>query len=347
MPGPKGPVGLRAVARLAEVSAATASRALRPGTPVAAATRDRVLAAARALDYAVPRVTELPVLIAVLARFPNQWYFAEAHRALEERLGTGEQRIVLHNLSDAEGRRRFFDQVLPRGHVDGVVVVSTSFDEAEQRALDGLGVPIVVVGGHVPGRPTFGIDEQAAARTATEHLIGLGHRQVGMISFDPDDPVGQESTAARTRGFHAALTDSGLTVEPDWIIPAAGSRMAGGVAAAELLLSRPRLPTAIFAMSDELAIGALRALRRAQLRVPGHLSVVGFDDHEMAEFLDLTTVHQPVGQQARAAADVLTGLQAQGERSPSGAGEAHVPDVRLPVRLVVRGTTGPPGAGVD
>ena len=323
-------VGIRDVAHRAGVSAATATRSLRPGSTVPHATRDRVLAAARDLGYHRPRVAQQSPLIGVLARFPGQWYFAEALTELERSLAAAERRIVLHAVGDPVGRRRFFDRVLPLGQLDGLVVVSTSFDPAERRALESLRIPVVVIGGHLPGHRTVGIDEAAAARTATEHLIGLGHRDIGLIAFEPADQVGDETTRARTAGFTAALTGSGLRVNPDWVVPAVGPRMAGGFRAAELLLSRPRLPTALFTMSDELAIGALHAVRRARLSVPEHLSVVGFDDHEMAAYVDLTTIRQSVAEQARAAVRLLLDPDAPAET------------LELPVRLVVRGTTGPP-----
>ena len=295
---------IRLVARRAGVSPSTASRALRD-TLVTTATRDRVLAAARDLGYVLPARAGDAHLVAVLTRFPSQWYFAEAITALELALVGQGRRAVLHNMSQPASRAAFFDDNPGRGRLEAIVVVSTSFSAREQEILDGLEIPIVVIGGHLPGRPTAGIDERAGARMATEHLIGLGHRQIGMLSFDPDDPVGVETTSDRRRGFEDALVSSDIAINPDWMISAKGSRMAGGLRAAEQLLSRPQLPTAIFAMSDELAIGALRGIRRAGLTVPGHLSMVGFDDHEMAEFTDLTTVHQPVEEQVRAAAAML------------------------------------------
>jgi DNA-binding LacI/PurR family transcriptional regulator len=321
---------IRLVARRAGVSASTASRALRD-TLVTPATRDRVLAAARELGYVLPTRAGDAGLVAVLTRFPSQWYFAEAITALEQALVEQGHRVVLHNMSRPESRAAFFDDDPGRGRLHAVVVISTSFTAPEQEILAALEIPIVVVGGHLPGRPTASIDERAGARTATEHLIGLGHRQIGMLSFDPDDPVGVETTTDRRRGFEDALEASSIAINPDWMISAEGSRMAGGRRAAEQLLSRPQLPTAIFAMSDELAIGALRSIRRAGLTVPGHLSVVGFDDHEMAEFVDLTTIHQPVEDQVRAAAAMLA-TPDPGARS----------GVQLPVRIVVRGTTSPP-----
>ncbi|GAA3639013.1 LacI family DNA-binding transcriptional regulator [Microlunatus ginsengisoli] len=322
--------GIREVARRAGVSPATASRSLRGNPSVSAATRDRVLAAARELAYSLPRTPDHIPLIGVLARFPSQWYFAEAISAIEQTLAPADHRMVLHNIGGAENRRRFFERVLPLGQLDGIVVVSSSFDPVERAALDRTGLPITVVGGYVPGRPGVGIDEEAAARVATQHLIGLGHRDIGLISFDPNETVGLATTRARRHGFDAALADAGLRERPEWIVIADGSRMAGGVTVAEQLLTQPRLPTALFAMSDELAIGALQALRRAGLSVPGHVSVVGFDDHEMAAYMDLTTIAQPVREQAREATRLLLDGATGDDRQRS-----------LPVRLVVRGTTGP------
>ncbi len=321
---------IRDVAKRAGVSASTASRALRPDSVVAAATRDHVLKAAADLAYSLPRSPLRLRLISVLARFPTQWYFAEAIAAVEQTLSDADYRMVLTDIGEPERRRRFFERVLPLGQIDGLVIVSTSFDRLERRALDRAGVPIAAVGGYAPGYPCVGIDEEAAARTATEHLIGLGHREIGMLAFQPEDSVGMDSARARARGFERALLDNGLDLNREWTIQAKGSRMDGGVRAAERLLSLPRLPTALFAMSDELAIGAIRAARRAGLTVPGHLSIIGFDDHEMAEFLDLTTIHQPVEQQAREAARMVIDEIEHGPEKTA-----------LPVRLVVRGTTAP------
>ena len=321
------PSSIRVVARRAGVSPSTASRSLRQGTVVAVATRDKVLKAARELGYQLPRSPGGTRLIAVLARYPSQWFFAEAITAVEHVLAARGQRLVLHNMSDRGSRTAFFDSALPQGQFDGVIVISTSFNTTEQEALLRLPVPGVVIGGYLPGWPTIGVNETAAARAATQHLIGLGHRQIGLLSFEPADPVGIETTNARRRGYERALAENELAADPRWIITGEGSRMAGGHRAAEHLLSQPQLPTAVFAMSDELAIGALQAFRRAGLTVPGSLSIIGFDDHEMAEHVDLTTIHQPVTQQAQLAAVRL------------GSPTEHT---NLAFRLRVRGTTGPP-----
>ena len=260
---------IRDVARRAGVSPSTVSRSLRGYSSVAAPTRNRVLRAASELGYSLRQAPDRPKLIGVVARFPAQWYFAEAITGIEQTLVGSGFRLVLHNVGEPASRRHFFERVVPLGQVDGLVILSSSFDDVERRALDRLGVPITVIGGHAPGLSRAGIDEQTAARMATRHLIGLGHRKIGVIAFAPDDFVGHDTTDARRDGFESAMSEAGLPVTPEWIIPAEGSRMAGGVKATEELLTQPALPTALFAMSDELAIGALQTLQRAgNLRAP-------------------------------------------------------------------------------
>jgi DNA-binding LacI/PurR family transcriptional regulator len=220
-----------------------------------------------------------------------------------------------------------------RRRVDAVLTVASSFDPAEQAALRALRVPLAVVGGHVAGFPRVGIDDAAGATAAVRHLLVLGHRDVAMISGDPRDPHGRVTTSARRAGFEAALTEAGIEPSPDRVV-AEPWGVTGGMRAMAQLLSGRRLPTGVFAESDEMALGALQTLRRAGLEVPGRVSLVGFDDHEMALAGDLTTVAQPVRRQGRLAAQLL--LQVLAGTSPADG------DVLLPTRLVVRGSTGPP-----
>lgn len=329
-------IGVRDVARLAGVSAATVSRSLRGSATVSAATRERVLRAASELEYVPPAPVPAPgatLTVAVLARFPTAWFFAEAIRGVEQVLSTAGFGTLLHNLGDPAGRAQFFATLPVRGRVDGIIVVASAFDDGERAALDSLDVPVTVVGGDLPGRARVGVDDRAGARAAVRHLVGLGHRDVGLVSFDPDEACGRHTTQLRRLGFADALAEAGLTDRDEWTV-AEGADVTAGGRAAERLLSGARLPTAVFAMSDELAFGLVRTLRRAGVDVPGRVSVIGFDDHEMAAVSDLTTIAQPVRRQgelaARALVEALAGGESQG--------------VELPTRLVVRGTTAPPPA---
>lgn len=323
---------VRDVARRAGVSATTVSRGLRGMTTVTPATRVRIEAAATELGYRRPRRRGAGELVAVITRYPAQWFYAESIDAVERTLRGSGYSVVLFGVADAAGRANTMARIGELPDLSGVIVISTSFDDPDRRLLEALGVPVVVIGGWMPGLPRFGIDDEAAARMATRHVLALGHREVGLISFQPDDAVGYDTTDARRRGFEEAMAEAGLDVQQRWVLPRE-STVRGGVRAAEDLLSQPRLPTAIVAMSDEMALGALWTVRRAGITVPQRLSIIGIDDHEMAAGSDLTTVAQPVAEQAQRAARHL--LELVGEQ------RGDVANVDLPVRLVVRASTGP------
>ena len=330
-----GRVGVRDVARRAGVSPATVSRSLHGATSVSAATRERVLRAATELAYVLPGPPVRPgatMTVGVLARFPTQWFFAEAISGVEQVLSAAGFGTLLHNLGDPAGRAHFFATLPVRGRVDGLIVVASAFDEPERDAIASLGVPVTVVGGELPGRPRIGVDDRAGARAAVAHLVGLGHRDIALVSFDPDEACGRHTTRIRREGFADVLGQAGIPARDEWTVDE-GAGIEAGTRAAERLLSCSALPTAVFAMSDELAFGLVRTLRRAGVEVPGQVSVIGFDDHEMAAVSDLTTIAQPVRRQGELAARTL--LDALGGTEPQ-------PWVDLPTRLVVRGSTGPP-----
>lgn len=333
-----GQAGILDVARRAGVSPSTVSRSLRGSAKVSEATRARVLRAAAELAYVPsPAASRLASgrtsAIGVIVPFATRWFFSEVVTGIEGPLREAGYDLLLYNVGDPAGRRRFFAELPLRRRVDAVVTVASAFAPAEQAALRGLRVPLAVVGGHVPGFPRVGIDDAAGATAAVRHLLLLGHRDVVMISGDPHDALGRATTSARRAGFEAALAEAGVEPAPDRVV-AEPWGVAGGMRAMAQLLSRRELPTGVFAESDEMALGGLRTLRRAGLDVPGRVSLVGFDDHEMAPAGDLTTVAQPVRQQGELAARLL--LQVLAGTAPAAA------DVVLPTRLVVRGSTGPP-----
>lgn len=333
MPAAEGkPATVRDVARLAGVSATTVSRALRGMAAVAPETRIRIEAAAERLGYRVPRHSGAGELVALITRYPAQWFCAESINTVEQTLRGSGRDLVLFGVGDDVGRANMTTRLAKNVGVVGLVIVATSFGDAERCVIEALDLPTVVIGGWLPGLPRVGIDDEAAARMATRHVLALGHHDVGLIEFAPDDGVGHETTTARRRGFTAAMSEAGVEVQPRWML-SRESTVRGGVRAAEDLMSLPKLPTALVAMSDEMALGALWTLRRAGITVPQRLSIIGFDDHEMASGSDLTTIAQPVEDQARQATEHLLGLLAGQPREPLNRD--------LPVRLVVRGSTGP------
>jgi len=329
------------VARRAGVSVATVSRALRDLPNVSVDTRERVLIAAHELEYtasplAAALVTGRTRSVGVIAADADSWFFAEVLRGLEEGLRDRGYDLVLHVLPAGLRREQFFIGLPVRRRVDALVVAGLRLTDAELRTLRQLRLPIACVAESLDGVHTERIDNEAAAQLAVEHLIGLGHTRIAMIGGAPD---GHElsAPAARTRGYRAALVAAGLSPGP---VRDGGFTPAGGAAAmAELLDCPDGPPSAVFCQSDEMAFGALQTLQRAGIRVPDQVSVVGFDDHELADAFQLTTVGQPISAQGAAAARWLTaGLEAL---QPS-VGQPSAADSLHPVRLVRRGSTAPP-----
>jgi LacI family transcriptional regulator, repressor for deo operon, udp, cdd, tsx, nupC, and nupG len=328
------------VARRAGVSVATVSRALRGLPNVSVETRERVLSAAHELEYtasplAAALVTGRTRSVGVIAADTDSWFFAQVLRGLEEGLRDDGYDLVLHVLPAGARRELFFTGLPVRRRVDALVVAGLRLTDAELHILRQLRLPIACVAEALDGVHTERIDNEAAARLAVEHLIGLGHTRIAMIGGDPEGPQ-QSAPAARTRGYRTALAAAGLAPGP---VRDGGFTPAGGVVAmTDLLHCAEGPPSAVFCQSDEMAFGALQALQRARIRVPDEISVVGFDDHELAAAFELTTIGQPISGQGAAAARWLTaGLDALPTLDPPPGGDAvH------PVRLVRRGSTAPP-----
>ena len=330
------------VARLAGVSTATVSRALRGLPVVSDETRARVAQAASALGYvASPNASRLAGgrtgSVGVVVPRITRWFFATVVEAAEETLHQAGWDLLLYNLGGHEqARRRLLDTQALQKRVDAVMLVATPLQPDDFTAVVGLRVPGVTVssGTPVPGWPSIRIDDVAAAREAADHLIGLGHTRIAHLSGDPDDELAFTTPLDRRAGYQSALRDAGLVDDPDLDLKT-DFTVSGGERATERLLLRGEPPTAIFAACDEMAMGAMRALRKARLLVPDDVSVIGIDDHDLAAALGLTTVAQPAAEQRRLGA--ITLLQAlSGGQSASGRQEL------LPTRLVVRESTAPP-----
>jgi DNA-binding LacI/PurR family transcriptional regulator len=325
------------VARLAGVSAATVSRALRGLPHVSEATRRRVQEAASELSYvASPAGTGLASgrtrTVGVVVPLATRWFFSQVVAAAEGVLSARDYDVLLYNLGDEAGRARFFDRMPLRRRVDAVLVIALPMTEEESAKLGSLRVPVVVVGAHPSVFPTVRIDDDAGARQAVQHLLNLGHRSITMISALEDKDPGFASAPQRRAGYRDALAH----VERVDHVVAGSWGLEGGARAMEAVLAEERLPTAVFAEYDEMAFGALLTLRRAGLSVPGDLSIVGFDDHAMSAVVELTTVSQPVHEQGELAATLLIDGMGDPPQEPV--------DIVLPTRLVIRGTTAPPTA---
>lgn len=328
------------VAARAGVSVATVSRALRGLPNVAPSTRNRVLAAAAALHYvADPNASRLAAgktrTIGIVVPLFTQWFFTQVVAGAEGVLAASGHDLLLYSVGGHEGQERFLDRLPFRKRVDGLVMIDVPLTEAQQDRLASAETPVVLVGVRSSRFPTVTIDNEAAATTATRHLLNLGHRRIGLISGVPDDPLHTPTPLERRIGYRRALAEAGVELRPDLDVSGNFS-MQGGAEAMAQLLAVDRPPTAVFSQSDEMAIGALRTIRDAGLDVPGDVSVVGFDDHEAARYVGLTTIHQAVMAHGEVAAELLVGRLRDG--CDDGSDPTHVV---MSTKLVVRATTGP------
>lgn len=327
------------MARLAGLSTATVSRALRGLPNVSAEARAKVLAAARELDYvSSPSASRLASgqthSIGVVTPYLGRWFFGQVLSGAEEVLRAAGYDVLLYALPDDASRAGFFARMPLRRRVDGVLVLTLPMEAVEIEQLGALGVPLGSVGVPGPGISCVSIDDAAAARVAVNHLINLGHERIALIGGGPSEPIHFTVPRDRLAGYRGAMADAGLQV-PDGYEADGAFTFAGGEAAMAGLLSLSHPPTAVFAESDEMALGAMRTIRHSGLQCPDDISIVGFDDHELADVMDLTTIAQPVHEQGRIAAQLL--LERIGGAEPA--------DRHLPTRIVPRASTSPPGGG--
>ncbi|HKD99108.1 MAG TPA: LacI family DNA-binding transcriptional regulator [Micromonosporaceae bacterium] len=331
---PEPAATLAEVAREAGVSIATASRVLNNSPRVSPDAHRRVCAAASRLRYvrqraAAPATGRGVRSVAVVVHAEHRRLFGDAFFSrLITAAGAAlaEHDVALLVVSVTEASRPTVGRYLHGGHVDGLIVVSDHGRQPLAGSLPTLGIPVAVVGRPLQPStaPYVDADNRGGARRAVEYLVEHGRRAVAHIAGPPDMVAG----ADRLAGYRDALRDN-----PDLPVAYGDWTQAAGVhAMARLLDQRPRLD-AVFAASDAMAIGALRALARAGRRVPDDVAVVGFDDHPLAQRVTpaLTTVRQPIEEFGVVAARYL--LAASGAPGPLPAATI------LPTTLVVRDST--------
>ncbi len=231
-------------------------------------------------------------------------------------------------------------RALSRATVDGFVAIGLSHAHPEVEQLRRAGVPIVLVDSDpFPEYGSVEIDDEAGARAAAEHLLALGHRDFLVIGVEPpaQGAAAQRGgvTARRLAGYRAALAERGLEL-PEERVLVGPATIPGGLACLRRAWAAGLRPTAVLAMSDAMAIGAMSAAREQGLVVPADLSIVGFDDIDLSQYTEppLTTVHQPIRRKGEEAVRLLLATMDRRDGTP-------LEHRRLETRLVVRGSSGP------
>jgi DNA-binding LacI/PurR family transcriptional regulator len=331
------------VAEKAGVSKTAVSFAFNNPDRLNSTTASRILDIAQELGYRPDPVARMltqrrtgaigvltPQDLSVIFANPFFGTFSAGIAGVAEEAGYG-----LHFISPLHGS---LTRAIHRATVDGVVAIGLTIDHPEINEIRRAGLPMVMVDSDVVGEvASVDVDDEGGARLAAAHLIELGHRDVAILAIDgPRSTTAGESgvVGRRRRGYRETLATAGIDVAPD-AVAIGPSTTAGGIDAVERLWAGGRRPTAILAMSDAMAIGALRAVRSHGLSVPAEISIVGFDDIELAQSTDppLTTVHQPVRGKGEAAVRLLLSVIEGRDQRPGHR--------RLDTRLIVRGSTGP------
>jgi DNA-binding LacI/PurR family transcriptional regulator len=335
---------LRDVAALAGVSKATASRVLNSSVQVDPETRERVLAAMAELDYTPSSLARRlsfgrTLTISVVTSFLTRPQAAERLRGVDAVLSDSEFDLVIYNVETVERRDHYLRALALAQRTDGLLVMSLPPREEDVQRLASAAIPVVVVDAHAPvveGLPHVIGDDVRGGEVAVRHLLEIGHRRIAFLGDAFDNPFGFTSSRHRYAGFERALAGAGSTPGAELVALGAHGRYEARALARTLLRAQDR-PTAIFAGSDTQALGVLTAARQVGLSVPEDLSVVGYDDIEVADYVGLTTVRQGLFESGRLAAEMLLGEIRSRSTVP--------PSIVLSPELVVRGTTAPPKEG--
>ncbi|MFF5076259.1 LacI family DNA-binding transcriptional regulator [Actinoplanes sp. NPDC000266] len=328
-------VGISDVAARAGVSEATVSRVLNKRGVVAPRTRMAVEEAIRDLGYDRGAQSQLVIVLTPGLATP---FFGRLCELVESALAPqGFKAIVCSTTVGGLQETDFISSTMDLG-IAGAVFASASntligVDTAAYRLLHERQIPFVTMNGTVDGfpAPSFSTNDKVAAEVAVDHLWGLGHRDIGMIV----GPVGNRPSERRLEGFLEAMSARGAG-DPKRLVAHQVYTIEGGMSAAEALLDQG--VSAIVAASDYMALGAIRAAGRRGLSVPGDLSVVGYDDSQVMEFVDppLTTVRQPI---ERIAQSISTAMVHLVNRRPVPPGE-----LLFDPELIIRSSTSAPRA---
>ncbi len=342
---------IRDVAARAGVSTATVSRSLRHSANVQPETRRRVEEAARALRYRPSGVARSLKLrstrtIGLIVTDIENPYFPQVVSAIEDAAHErGYSVLLADGRRDAEREIQSLD-LLGEREVDGLIIASSELTVRHSDRIREVPCPVVIVNSPstVSVVPAVLSDNAAGGRLAVEHLVSLGHRRMAYLASGR-----REDSAARDRlaGAIASLAELGLPAETLRLVRS-DDGVRGGERAATGALREDATTTALLCFNDLIALGAIRGLRAMGLDVPGDVSVMGFDDIEIAPYFDpaLTTIRQATAAMARWAVTSLFRRIDEGREADAGAIDG-APGVtqRLPVELVVRASTGPPPGG--
>jgi LacI family repressor for deo operon, udp, cdd, tsx, nupC, and nupG len=311
-------VSIKDIAKAAGVSPSTVSRALSDHPRISLETKERIRRLATEMSYspsAVARslVTQRTSIIGLAVAWVSDPFLAQLVRGIEDTALAHGYTVILSSFYGEPDREREVLSTFRERRVDGMIVKSSCFDTDHRSLRTQFGLPIVLI-----NRPEYvysvSTDNLHGGRLATEYLLDLGHSRIGYIAAEG----GMRTNLDRLKAYKEALQRRGAAFDPNLVVLGDGYEE-GGKEAMSRLLALPSPPTAVFCYNDLTAIGAALAVREASLQVPGDISLVGFDDIELAAYFHppLTTFRQPAYELGRRAMEMVLALMADAQKMTS------------------------------
>jgi LacI family transcriptional regulator len=322
------------VAKHAGVSITTVSRMLNAPDKVNSKTREKVLAAIDQLSFvpkaeARARAMQHTGRIGVLSPFFTAPSFIQRLRGVAETLSPENYELVIYTVDSNDHFQGYLSSLPLTGNLDGLIILSLPVDDTQVRRLIDHGLPTVLIEYPHPKLNCVEIDDVEGGYMGAAYLLSKGHRRIAFLG-DTDLPeYSIHPVSLRLRGFRRALKEARIKL-PDTFVRLAPYSQEQTRKVAKELLNLPEPPTAIFAATDFQALGVLKAARQLGFKVPEQLSVIGFDDLDIAEYFDLTTISQHLDESGRLAVELLLAQIESPSRPPR--------HVKLPLTLIERQT---------
>ena len=323
------------VAEVSGVSISTISRVLNSPDKVNIKTRARVMLAIDQLGFvpraeARARAMRRTNRIAVLTPYFTAPSFVQRLRGVAGALSRVNCELVIYTVDSVEHLQAYIASVPVLQNLDGLIVISLAIEEKDAHRLHDNGIETVLIESWHAQLNCICIDDLRGGMLAAKHLIDRGHTRIGFLGdIEPPEQYAIHPVKSRLTGFKRALEEAGLSLPHRYVVRASYTQ-AGLQQAAGALLALPRPPTAVFAASDIQAISIMKVARQAHLRIPEDLAIVGFDDIDLAGFMDLTTIRQDLDESGRLAAEILLSKMADPGRP--------LQHLNLPLTLIERQT---------
>ncbi|MBI5965855.1 MAG: LacI family DNA-binding transcriptional regulator [Chloroflexi bacterium] len=336
MPSRKKSPTIYDVAKLSGVSISTISRVLNAPDMVNSETHKHVMNAIDQLGFvpraeARARALQSTARIGVLTPFFTAPSFVQRLRGVASTLSKANYELLIYPVDSMDHLQGYISSIPLMRNVDGLIIMSLSLESQDAERLSNNGMETVLIEYSHPQLNSILIDDEHGGRLVAEHLLGKGHKTFAFLGdIEPPERFSIHPVKSRLTGFKQVLHDAGYSLPKAYIRSCPYMQEESRQAALELL-SLPKPPTAIFAASDMQALSVMKVARQLNVRIPQDLAVVGFDDIDVADHVDLTTIRQHLDESGRLAAEILLNRVADPSRPPQ--------QINLPLTLIERQTT--------